>query len=231
MGEGFRVLPGRRDGEPRSRWVPFWALQVLEIAVALVFVDVAVHVHDPGLLLGAAVLFCLLALTADGPLGIFRLCQRRLHVVLVVCGAGVLALAPIVPIFRPDIEGLIVLEFGMVGMIRVATLTRITDAADIAPTTTGRRSAVVDATATVVNATGGPQPRSEPTSTESSAADEEVNPVRRAGRVTGAAYVSGKKAAARYRPEAEAQVHHAIRQAGRLAGKLSRPSHGNERPD
>jgi hypothetical protein len=150
--------------------------------------------------------------------------------VLVVCAAGVLALAPIVPTFRPDIEGVIVLEYGMVGLIRVATLTRITDA----PGTTawGRKSSVVDATATVVNATTAQRPtRPEPTSTGASATEEEVNPVRRAGRVTGTAYVSGKKAAARYRPEAEAQVRQAIRQAGRLAGKLTRPSPGSERPN
>jgi hypothetical protein len=232
MGEGFRLLPGRRAGEPRSRWIPFWALQVLEVVVALVFVDVSVHVHDPGLLLGAAVLFCLLALTADGPLGIFRICHRPLHRALVVGTAGVLALAPIIPAFRPDIEGIIVLEFGMVGIIRVATLTRITDAPGDGPTTWGRRSAVVDATATVVDATGGPGPaRTAPTSTQSTASDEEAGPVRRAGRVTGSAYASGKKAAARYGPEAEAQLRHTIRQAGRLAGKLTRPSQGSDRPN
>ena len=38
--------------------------------------------------------------------------------------AGVIALAPLVPAMRPDIEGIIVVEFGAVGLFRVATLTR-----------------------------------------------------------------------------------------------------------
>ena len=54
-----------RAGDPgaagyRRRW-PFWVLQATEIAVALVFVDISTHVHSGGLLVGAAVLFMILA--------------------------------------------------------------------------------------------------------------------------------------------------------------------------
>ena len=41
--------------------------------------------------------------------------------------SAVIALAPIVPALRPDIQGIIVIEFGAVGLIRVATLTRTGD--------------------------------------------------------------------------------------------------------
>lgn len=227
MGEGFRLLPGRA-GEPRTRWVPFWALQVLEVAVALVFVDVSVHVRGSGLLLAATVLFFLLALTADGPLGIFRICNRHLHLVLTVTIAATLALAPIVPAFRPDIEGIIVLEFGMVGIIRVATLTRITDSPRVISSGPDREPAVVDATATVVDTSWPSRPGSAATSGNSDSAGPQGSAARRAGRATGAAVASGKKVAAHYRPEAEAHLRRTIRGAGRLAGRLSRPSGGND---
>jgi hypothetical protein len=224
MREGFRLLPGRAS-EPRSRWIPFWALQVLEVVVALILVDVSIHVHDPGLLLGAAIILVVLALTADGPLGIFRILNKHLHLLVTIVAAALLALAPIVPGFRPDIEGIIVLEFGMIGIIRVATLTSSAagGAAMASPGarwSPGRRPTVVDATATVVDGT---RPSSSVPHSASGSGTED-SPVRRAGRATGAAVATGKKAAARYRPEAEAHVRRTLREAGRWAGRITRPS-------
>ena len=45
----------------RRRWMPFWLLQVMELAVALILVDVSVHVNNSGLLVAAALAFALLA--------------------------------------------------------------------------------------------------------------------------------------------------------------------------
>ncbi len=135
---------GRADSlaepAPSRRWIPFWVLQVAELAVAFVFVDVAVHLTSQGLLLAAAALFALLAVTARGPLGIVRLCPRGLHVVLVVVASVAIALSPILPVLRPDLIGIIVVEFGAVGMIRLATLTRTADAAPVALPPSGSTS-------------------------------------------------------------------------------------------
>jgi hypothetical protein len=233
MREGFRLFPGRAS-EPRNRWIPFWVLQVLEVVVALILVDVSIHVHDPGLLLVAAVALVVLALIADGPLGIFRIVNRHLHLLMTIGVAALVALAPTVPGFRPDIEGIIVLEFGMIGIIRVATLTSTTATGAVVPSTggrwsSGRRPTVVDATATVVDGSRPPQP-GPPRGTDSPAADTDDSPVRRAGRATGAAVATGKKAAARYRPEAEAHLRRTIREAGRWAGKITKPS-DSDTPD
>ena len=88
--------PGRR------RWIPFWALQATEIGVAVVYVDVSVHVSGGGLLLAAALAFAALAVTARGALGIVALCSQRLHLVMTSTVAALVALAPIVPALRPD---------------------------------------------------------------------------------------------------------------------------------
>jgi len=83
-----------------------------------------VHIRHSGLLLGAAVAFALLALTARAPLGAARLVGPRLHAVLDVVVAVALSAAPIIPALRPDITGIIVVEVAAVAWVRLATLTR-----------------------------------------------------------------------------------------------------------
>ena len=135
-------LPDRSDADPMSDGVgrdrppaaagardaggcPFWVLQATEIVVALVFADLSVHVAHGGLLMAVGRrpggpghhrprsprALPGLRPTAPRPAG------RR-------CWPSLSALAPFVPALRPDIEGIIVIEFGAVGLFRVATLTR-----------------------------------------------------------------------------------------------------------
>jgi hypothetical protein len=215
-------------------------MQALEVVVALVFVDLSVHVNNAGLMIAGAGALVALAVTAQGPLGIFRICSQRIHLLLLVIAAAAVAVAPIVPVLRPDIEGIIVIEFGAVGLIRLATLTLATEyrRTGAAPRTgfasrtgfaTGRRrgATVIDTTATVVDGSppvppreaprpdnGGRAAGNRPETTTGAAA-------RWVGRTTGAAATSGKKMAAKYRPEAEAQVKKTIRGAGRLAGRVT----------
>jgi hypothetical protein len=222
------ILAPARSG--RRRW-PFWALQVTEIAIALVFVDISIHVDSGGLLIGAAVLFMILAATADGPLGIARVCSPRLHVILVVVAAVVIGLAPLIPAVRPDIQGIIVVEFGAVGLIRLATLTNLGDAAEGVRVGMPSRSSVIDATATVSTASepSASTPSSDPGTGDASGSRRTAHPdsspaddaARWAGRTAAAAAASGREAAAKYRPEAEAHVKRTIKEAGRLAGKLA----------
>ena len=91
-----------------------------------IFVDISVHVHDAGLLVAAAIAFLSLAVTADGPLGIVRICGQRLHLILAWPWPWPWPWRRSFPALRPDIEGIIVIEFGAIGLIRVATLTRTT---------------------------------------------------------------------------------------------------------
>ena len=116
--------------------------------MAFVFVDISVHIGNSGLLLAVAAALVVLAVTAQGPLGIFRVCPPRLHLILVVVVAAMAAVAPVIPALRPDIEGIIVLEFGAVGLIRVATLTDATRPDRAAAVRRRPDTAVIDVTAT-----------------------------------------------------------------------------------
>ena len=152
MNEG--VGPGQPSalgtGGHRRRWLPFWVMQATEIVVALVFADISVHVAHGGLLVGGAIALLALAVTAQGPLGVFRICGQRLHLFLAMGLSVVVALALFVPALRPDIEGIIVVAFGAVGLFRVATLTPTGDGHGAVGSGRSGRSSVVDAAANVV---------------------------------------------------------------------------------
>ena len=226
----------------RQRWLPFWVLQLTELvmAVALAYFSVRVS-HGSVLVVGAGV-FALLALTARGPLGILRICGPRLHVTLTIACSVVLALAPVVPAFRPDIQGIIVLEFGVVGVIRLATFTRVTPA-PVGPGGGRRpRTMVIDASVVVAEA-GSPAGERPIPATARSAGDpvpseDSARPApapgaaaRWLGRTTGTMAASGKRAVAQHRPEVEAHAKRTIRSAGRVAGRLTAPSKPEPPPD
>lgn len=103
--------------------VPFWILQLAELLAAVALADLSLHVDRGGLLVAGTAVFALLAITANGPLGLVRVVPRRLHVYAVCVVAVVFALAPILPQIRPDVSGIIIIEFGAVGLFRLATLT------------------------------------------------------------------------------------------------------------
>jgi hypothetical protein len=201
--------------------------------VAVVFVDISVHVARGGLLVVAAIAFAGLAVTARGPLGIIRLCGPRLHLGLVIGTAAIVAIAPIVPAFRPDIQGIIVLEFGTIGLIRLATFTRSSET--VGRFASPRRGApVINATATVVppgtvppGTSSRPQPAARP---RSSRPPTSGTAARWAGRTAGAAAASGKRVAAKHRPAAEARLRRSIRDAGRIAGRVTAPPAKPETP-
>jgi hypothetical protein len=190
-------------------------LQAAEIAVAVVFVDISAHVTRGGLLVAAAVVFAILAITAQGPVGLVRVCGPRLHLVLVTVAAAVVAVAPVIPAVRPDIEGIIVLEFGALGLIRLATFTQSGD-----QVLSGRTGPpVIEARATVVAPGGGPR-RAAP---RPSGPGSPGGAARWMGRTAAAAAESGKRVAAKHRPAAEARVRQSIRGAGKIAGRVTSP--------
>lgn len=220
------------------RWLPFWILQAIELAVAVVFVDLTVHVHDGGLLVAAAIAFALLALTARGPLGVVKLCGQHLHVVLVVATALAVAVAPVVPAFRPDVQGILVVEFGAFGLVRLATFA-VTDQ----PGSRRGRGPVIDATASVTpkgvraemrgttpNGTGTSEGSEGTGSVRGTAGaggggaepsgDPTVSAARLAGRVAAAASAAGRRATERHGPAVEETVRRTARRAGRFGGKV-----------
>jgi hypothetical protein len=222
----------------RLRWFPFAALQASEIAIGLIFAYLSVHVANSSLMVVAGAAFVVLAVTARGSLGIVRLVGPRLHVLLVVVVGVVVGLAPVIPAFRPDVQGIIVIEFGVVGLIRLATFTQ-TDTS--APGGAGRRRtspvAPVAPVAPVVNNTlivveprpATPAPANRPTPGSGTPSPVTGAALRWLGRTTGAAAASGKRVVAQHRPEAEAQAKRTIRSAGRIAGKIA--SSTQSRPD
>jgi hypothetical protein len=201
---------------------------VIELIVAFVFVDISVHIGNSGLLLAVAAALVVLAVTAQGPLGIFRVCPPRLHLILVVVVAAMAAVAPVIPALRPDIEGIIVLEFGAVGLIRVATLTDATRPDRAAAVRRRPDTAVIDVTATAAGSSNGePEPpRPSPAGTTGGPASGDASgaAARWAGRTAAAAATSGRQVVARHRPEAEERVKRTLRSAGRLAGRFTSPS-------
>jgi len=205
------------------RWIPFPFLQAGELGVAVSFAVLSVHVHNPVLLLAAAGLVTLLALTADGPLGVFRICGQRLHVHLVAVTAVLIAFAPVLPALRPDIEGILVTTFGAVGLLRLSTLTRVQG-----PLGSGQRrsrgsAAVIDATATVSSpaATAGPDPTRPPP-----AGPAGESALYRTGRAAGVASTAGRRVVERNRPAVEAQVRRGLRKAGRTVGRWTSGTSG-----
>jgi len=217
------------DASPQTdrnaHWrIPFWALQVLEFGVAFLLVTQSIHVGRAGILIAFGVVLVLLALTADGLFGVYRICSQRLHVLLVAGASIGLGAIAFVPSLRPDAEGLLMIVAAVVAVVFLATRTIIT------PGTGGRRRSrrgsgpVIDATATVV-----PPPSSTDTPADDAAMpagsdeDDADTAIRRAGRTTGAAAAAGKRLVDERRPQVEDQVKRGIRGAGRLAGKLASP--------
>ncbi len=109
---------------PRRRPFPFGVHQALEYVLAGLLVELSLHTARSGLLLGGAAAFALLALTARGPLGVVRLCGRRLHAAADIVVALALAAAPVLPSLRPSALGIVAIEVVALLWLRVVTLTR-----------------------------------------------------------------------------------------------------------
>ncbi len=228
-----------------QRWLPFWVLQVSEMVIAFVFVDISVHVARSGLLVGAAIALLALAVTAQGPLGLFRLISQPLHRHLTMGASVALMVAPAIPALRPDVQGIIVVEFGALGLLRLCTLTRTSEAGSTGWRNIPVNTVVVDArvvdTQVVDQRAAAPGQRAAAPGQRAAAPGQRAaapgqtdasvdSTARRAGRATGAVITSGKQAVTEHRPAVEAKVKRSIRSLGRLAGRLSSEAEGPEKP-
>ncbi len=198
--------PVRSTEKLTQRVVPFWVLQLGELLAAVAFADLSLYVERSGLLLAGTAILALLAVTAKGPLGLLRVVPRPLHVILAYVVAVVLALAPILPQVRPDIEGIIVVELGAVGLFRLASLTR-TDVKVAVP-----QGPVAPPDPVV----GPPLAGSSPTVTTPDVA------ARWLGRQAGTAAQAASKTVEQHGPTTKAQIRRTVRSAGWLAGRATR---------
>jgi hypothetical protein len=227
--------------------VPFWILQLAELLAAVALADLSLHVDRGGLLVAGTAAFALLAITANGPLGLVRVVPRRPHVYAVCMVCVVVALAPILPQIRPDVSGIIIIEFAAVGLFRLATLTstvvtvRKPRGPARAPAQTADQPAVptsAPGSAAASTSTPGPSMGAEAEAVTGAEAGpriatEKPSTTETAGRwITRQASVAAQHAtiaaeaaaltAEKHAPAARAQAGRAVRSAGRLTGRLTR---------
>jgi len=192
--------------------VPFWILQLAELLAAVALADLSLHVDRGGLLVAGTAVFALLAITANGPLGLVRVVPRRLHVHAVCVVAVVFALAPVLPQVRPDVSGIIIIEFGAVGLFRLATLTS-TVVTVRAPRGSARAAAHATDRPAVPTSSMGPAPGSALGSAPGSA----MGPTAATGSTATSAPSTGAEAAPRAATETVSTPETAGRWIGRQA--------------
>jgi hypothetical protein len=178
--------------------------QFVEYLLAVALVLLSVHIARSQLLLAAGAVFGLLALTAQGPLGLIRVCGRRLHAVLDVVVAVLLAASPLVPALRPGLAGIVAVELAAVASLRVSTLTRYSPRIDPALTT-----APADPPGGGQGAAAGSDPRE----TESPPGPT-LSAIRGLGRLVAGAQTR--------LPDAQVALQAGARRAGGHAGRLQR---------
>jgi hypothetical protein len=243
-GDG-QLAPVEAEEQLGRRVVPFWILQLAELLAAVALADLSLHVDRGGLLVAGTGVFALLAITAKGPLGLVRVVPRRLHVYAVCVVAVVLALAPILPQIRPDVSGIIIIEFAAIGLFRLATLTNTVvtvrpprGSARAVPqggASTRARAPGAGAGAPSAKAAASAENPHPSTGAEASARSgtDRVSTTETAGRwISRQASAAAQHAsiaaeaaaltADKHGPAARAQAGRAVRSAGRLTGRLTR---------
>lgn len=185
----------------RRRPIAFGIHQLLEYLLAAGLVVLSVHVGRSRLFLVSGVMFGVLALSARGPLGILRLCGRRLHATLDVGAAVLLAVAPLVPPLRPGPVGIVAVEFVALAWLRVAMLTRYSGDRDA--------SAITDRNGRTSHPGG-------PSGADATAAPpgQVLSAIRGLGRMTAAATSR--------LPDAQSALDTGARRVGTEAGRLRR---------
>jgi hypothetical protein len=209
------------DNSAETWRLPSWLLQVLELTVAYLLISQSVHVAKGGVLATSGILLGLLSLTLKAPFGVLRICNPRLHLVLIRVLAAAIACTVVVPASRSDLEGIAIMLFASVALIMLSTRTAVV---------VGRgrrlkrgRDGAIDATATAVRTGMPPAP-------STSVDDDPDTAIRRAGRSTGAVAAAGRRAVDQGRPVVEDQLKKGLRGAGRLAGRLTGTKHPPDDP-
>ncbi len=115
-------MAGEHDRSPGGL-VPFWAHQLAELLVGgLLLVEGARTGQHTAVLVGMGSLLLLLALMSDGALGAWPWIGRRLHRVLDLVAAVVLAVSPLV-LSLDAVLAIVILEAAALGMVWLALRT------------------------------------------------------------------------------------------------------------
>jgi len=112
-----------RHEDARVGAVPFWAHQVAEMLVGVVLmIEGARTGQHTAVLFGMGAALLVLSLISDGALGAWPLVSRRVHRVLDLVAAALLALSPIV-LSLEGVLAIVVLEAAALGMVWLAIRT------------------------------------------------------------------------------------------------------------
>jgi uncharacterized membrane protein YhaH (DUF805 family) len=115
-------MAGAHDHTPAGR-VPFWIHQLVELLLGgLLLIEGARTGQHTAVLVSLGVLLVLLALCSDGALGGWALIGRRLHRVLDLVAAAVLALSPVF-LGLDHALAIVILEVAAVAMVWLALRT------------------------------------------------------------------------------------------------------------
>jgi hypothetical protein len=118
-------MAGAKDREPAGT-VPFWAHQLAEMLLGgLLLVEGARTGQHTVVLLGLGSALLLLSLSSDGALGAWPVIGRRLHRILDVVAAVVLALSPLL-LSLDGVLAIVILEVAALGMVWLALRTNWT---------------------------------------------------------------------------------------------------------
>lgn len=118
-------MAGEHDRAPAGT-VPFWAHQLAELLLGgLLLVEGARTGQHTAVLVGMGCALLLLALLSDGALGAWPWIGRRLHRVLDVVAAAVIAVSPLV-LSLDAVVAIVILEAAALGMIWLALRTNWT---------------------------------------------------------------------------------------------------------
>jgi pyruvate/2-oxoglutarate dehydrogenase complex dihydrolipoamide acyltransferase (E2) component len=118
-------MAGEHDRSPAGL-VPFWAHQLAEMLLGgLLLVEGARTGEHTAVLVGMGSLLLLLALMSDGALGAWPWIGRRLHRVLDLVAAAVLAVSPLV-LSLDAVLPVVILEVAALGMLWLALRTNWT---------------------------------------------------------------------------------------------------------
>ena len=198
--------------------------------MAFLLVTQSIHVAHGALLVAGGGALTVLALTADGPLGVRRMCSGRLHRLLVVVVAGALALCCLAPRIRPDGEGLLVIAVAVVALVVLASRTTVSADAGGRRRRVADRGEIVDVTATRAAVTPTvPPPASPPPPPPPSTGDAVA---RSAGRAAAAAAATGRRVVGDHRPQVEDHGEGGpCAGAGRLAGRRAGLGPASRRPE
>lgn len=118
------MTPPSPTAGTERRTIPFALHHLLEYALAVALIGLSIHITNGKVLAVGGGAFAVLALCSRTRLAPLHLLPPRVHATLDVAVAIGLALAPVVPAWRPEPVGVAIAVIAAVAWLRLSTLTR-----------------------------------------------------------------------------------------------------------